>query len=239
MNALAVSLLLAASYGFGQSSGSAPAPGPAETKPLEFDVVSIRPSTRTDGAWGFPSTPDGFSAMNVPLRQLIKEAYSKDDDNLVVGGPSWIDSANFDVQAKVAPGDVAAVEKLPQSQRSAMLQPVLADRFHLIVHHETRQIPVFFLTVSKNGAHLEVQTPMSKNTKCMFHMPNIHTLSAENCTVGNLIAVLRNATGRIVLDHTGILGSYNYSAGLLTILLPTRPPPEGRLSSPRFKSSWA
>jgi uncharacterized protein (TIGR03435 family) len=211
MNPLAVSLLFAASYGFGQSSASAPSSAPAEAKPLAFDVVSIRPSARTDGAWSLHSTPDGYSAMNVPLRKLIEEAYSKYDDKLVVGGPSWIDSANFDMQAKLAPGDADAAQRLPYSQRSAMLQPVLIDRFHLIAHHETRQIPVFFLTASKQGAHLEVQANVTKNSGCMFHMPNIHTLSAENCTVDSLIQVLRPAAGRIVLDHTGLIGIYDFS----------------------------
>jgi uncharacterized protein (TIGR03435 family) len=209
--ALAVSLLFAATHVLGQSSNPSPSSAPGETKPLAFDVVSIRPSTRTDGAWGFPHTPDGFSAMSVPLRKLIEEAYSRDDDNLVVGGPSWIDSANFDIQAKLAPGDADAAQKLPQSQRSAMLQPVLIDRFHLIVHHETRQVPVFFLTISKQGAHLKVQPPATKNSGCMFHMPNIHTLSAENCAVGSLIQVLRNPAGRIVLDRTGLIGIYDFS----------------------------
>lgn len=209
--AFAISFLFATTHVFGQRGNPPPLSAPAETKPLAFDVVSIRPSTRTDGAWGFPSNPDGFSAMSVPLRKLIEEAYSEHDDNLVVGGPSWIDSANFDIQAKFAPGDADAAQKLPYSQRSAMLQPVLTDRFHLIVHHETRQIPVFLLTVSKQGAHLEVQTPVTGSSACMFHMPNIHTLSASNCTVGSLIQVLRQAAGRIVLDRTGLIGSYDFS----------------------------
>jgi uncharacterized protein (TIGR03435 family) len=45
----------------------------------------------------------------------------------------------------------------------------------------------------------------------MFHMPNIHTLSAENCGIGNLIDVLRHAAGRIVLDHTGLIGTYDFA----------------------------
>ena len=112
MNLLAVSLLFAASYGLGQGSASTPSSVPAETKPLAFDVVSIRPSDRTDGAWGFRPTSDGYSAMNVSLRKLIEEAYSKYDDKLVVGGPSWIDSANFDIQAKLPSADVDAAQKL-------------------------------------------------------------------------------------------------------------------------------
>lgn len=209
--ALAVSLLLATTYLFGQKGSSPPSPAPVATKALAFDVVSIRPSARTDGAYGFPSPPDGYSAMSVPLRKIIESAYSKFDDNLVVGGPSWVDSANFDVEAKFAPADVGAAQKLSPEQRSALLQPVLIDRFHLVVHHETRQIPVFFLTVSKQGAHLEAQTPAAKSSGCRFHMPNVHTLSADNCRVGNLVDVLRNAAGRIMLDHTGLTGVYEFS----------------------------
>jgi uncharacterized protein (TIGR03435 family) len=207
--ALAVSLLFATTHVFGQRCDPPPSSAPVETKPLSFDVVSIRPSTRTDGAYGFPSPPEGFSAMNVSLRELIKFAYSRDDDNLVLGGPSWIGSANFDVEAKLAPGDGAEAQKLTSSQRSAMLQPVLIDRFHLIAHHETRQIPVFFLTVSKGGARLQVSG--TNHSACMFHMPNIHTLSAKDCKVDSLINVLRNQAGRIILDHTGLTGTYDFA----------------------------
>src|SRR6185437_12371953 len=161
--ALAISLLLATTNLVGQKGNSPPSPAPVAATALAFDVVSIRPSARTDGAYGFPSPPDGYSAMSVPLRKIIESAYSKFDDNLVVGGPSWVDSANFDVEAKFAPADVGAAQKLSPEQRSALLQPVLIDRFHLVVHHETRQIPVFFLTVSKQGAHLEAQTPAAKS----------------------------------------------------------------------------
>jgi uncharacterized protein (TIGR03435 family) len=209
--ALAVSLLVATTHLFGQKGNSPPSPAPVATKALAFDVVSIRPSNRTDGAYGFPSPPDGYSAMSVPLRKIIESAYSKFDDNLVVGGPSWVDSANFDVEAKFAPADVGAAQKLSQEQRSALLQPVLIDRFHLVVHHETRQIPVFFLTVSKQGAHLESQRAGAESSRCMFHMPSPHALSADSCRVENLIQVLRNAAGRIVLDRTGLTGVYDFS----------------------------
>lgn len=202
-------LFVAAIDVFAQGSALPSSTAAAEGKPLTFDVVSIRPSNRTDGAYGFPSPPDGFSAMNVPLRELIKFAYSRDDDNLVVGGPSWIGSANFDVEARLAPSDASAVQKLNSNQRSIMLQPVLADRFHLVVHHEARQIPVYFLTVSKQGAHL--QPPGTEHSSCMFHMPSPHTLSADSCRVENLIQVLRNAAGRMVLDHTGLTGIYDFS----------------------------
>jgi uncharacterized protein (TIGR03435 family) len=201
----AIAILMACSaVVFGQSTA-------ATAKPLAFDVVSIRATARNDGAWSLQPTPDGYSAMSVSLRTLIEEAYSKSDDHLVVGGPSWISSAGFDMQAKLAPGDADAVQTLTPDQRSTMLQSVLIDRFHLIIHHETRKIPVFFLTVSRQGAHLEVHTPVAKNPRCIFHMPNIHTLSADSCRVDNLIQVLRNGAGRIVLDHTGLVGVYDFS----------------------------
>ncbi|HWB32479.1 MAG TPA: TIGR03435 family protein [Acidobacteriaceae bacterium] len=189
---------------FGQSTA-------ATAKPLAFAVVSIRHSTRTDGAWGFPNVQDGFSAMNVPLRKIIEAAYSMNDDDLVLGGPSWVDSANFDLEAKFAPEDVGAAQAMTSDQRSALLQPVLADRFHLVVHHETRPRPVFLLTVLKQGARLNPPSSAAANSRCLFHMPSVHTLSADNCKVENLIQVLRNNTGRIILDRTGLTGVYDFS----------------------------
>ncbi len=77
--------------------------------------------------------PDGLTGTNVTLKQLIRFAYRLHDSQ--VSGPSWIETARFDITAKV-------------------LAPVLADRFRLKFHHESKEIPVYLLVVAKGGPHL-------------------------------------------------------------------------------------
>lgn len=83
------------------------------------------------------------TATNVDLRELIQSAYWTDDDRLI-GGPDWIRSRTFDLEARAAAGTTA-------EQAMAMMRALLAERFKLAVHTETRQLPTYRLTRSKTG----------------------------------------------------------------------------------------
>jgi len=84
----------------------------------------------------------------MPLRPLIAVAYKRRDRWFeIVGGPTWMDSDGYDVNAK-ASGDASNEQMYP------MLQNLLADRFHLALRRETRELPVFALSVGKSGLKL-------------------------------------------------------------------------------------
>ena len=132
---------------------------PAVANILVFDVATIKPTARTDKAWQLLPTPDGYTGMNVSLRKLIELAYGVRDGKLILGGPPWIDSAKFDLEARFDPAQVPNVKDLTFRQRADMLQPLLADRLKLKIHHESRDFPAFLLVVDKRGLKLHESTP--------------------------------------------------------------------------------
>src|SRR5579863_8464560 len=117
-----------------------PAPRPA------FDVVSVKPTQGEPVNSGFRrASPGSLNAINVPVRMLIEYAYGVRDDQ-ISGGPSWLDTDRFEVVAK--PPEGADTSEAAKRLRT---QSLLADRFHLVFHRQTRELPVYVLTVAKNG----------------------------------------------------------------------------------------
>ena len=192
-----------------------------------FDVASIRPSSSTDGRALLQATPGRLAMTNLVLRRLILIAYDAQDDQLV-GGPGWINSANYDVEAK-ADGNPSV-----QQMEGPMLRSLLEERFRLTVHRETRQLAVYKLSISKGGPKL----PLSKEGSCIPYVtdssppkssatephPNYcglhaavngldHSLDGKGVTMAALAASLSRAynaaLGRNVIDGTGLAGSYD------------------------------
>ncbi len=141
------------------AQASAAAPQAAPSKPLTYEVVSIKPhkAYAQDGMW-WRTTPDGFSASGVALDNLIMDAYGLIMPEQISGLPGWTGADTFDIQAKMDEDSTAEIKKLPPKQRlsqmQTMMQAMLADRFQLKVHHEIRQLPVYDLAVAKGGAKL-------------------------------------------------------------------------------------
>jgi hypothetical protein len=135
-----------------------------DDKPLTFDVVSIRenksfPTPQNPPMYG--PTPDGYRLKDFGLGIVILTAYipSQGGDsaffnfNQVTGIPTWLPPTFYDIDAKVAEADLPNWRnpaKEPAMLR-AMLQAMLADRFKLAVHRENKEIPVYELTVARNG----------------------------------------------------------------------------------------
>jgi ribosomal protein L29 len=122
----------------------------ADVKVPAFDVVSVKPNKSDSGMVRVMGKPDGYAASNVSLKMLIQSAYGIRED-LVSGAPSWADSARFDIDAKVAGSDVDALKKLSPEQRRSILRPLLADRFKLKIHTETKQLPVYEIVLAKRA----------------------------------------------------------------------------------------
>jgi uncharacterized protein (TIGR03435 family) len=193
----------------------APAPTPAATKPRAFEVATIKPNNKNDGRWRLQPTPDGYTAMGVSLRKLVQEAYGVFDDKLLTGGPSWIDRDKFDLEAKFDAAAIPDAKNLTYRQRADMLQPLLADRFKLKVHHETKEFPVFNLVIAKSEPKLQETKP--ENVDDIGTGVTCHVLrnrggytQREDCMVASLEDLLRYATGRTVIDKTGLAGHYDF-----------------------------
>lgn len=192
----------------------------AHVKLPEFDVVSVRENKSDSGMMRSMYTPDGISVENFSLKNLLASAYNI-KPYLISGGPSWINSTGFDVQAKVAAEDVPLFKKLTATQRGLMLRKLLADRFHLTVHIETKTLPVYNLVVATNGPKLTAAAPdpppstdvdPSEKPKMRGRMsmgPGM--LKLESMPLSSLIDQLGYALDRPVIDKTGLTGKYDVS----------------------------
>jgi uncharacterized protein (TIGR03435 family) len=185
----------------------------AEKTPV-FDVISVKPS-KDDGRLRLRFTKDGFVATNLDLHDLIGESYLV-DDNQILSEPAWAKKQGFDVEAKVVGTDVAALGKMSFDERRAMFKQVLTERFKLAIHHETRELPVYALTIAKGGAKLKQGTTspdgpaISKRGPGMIKVgPGL--VSAVGTTIPYFVGVLSGELGRTVVDRTGLTGVYDIS----------------------------
>ncbi|HEV2618931.1 MAG TPA: TIGR03435 family protein [Acidobacteriaceae bacterium] len=136
-------------------------------------------------------------------------------ESRVIGGPQWIDSDadRYEINAKIDDADFATMQKDPhQHLESLMEQSLLADRFHLKVHFETRELPVYTLVVAKGGPRLTPAKPgeVARLTGTGDGQNNI--LTAQAMTIGQFVrSPLLRPEGRMVLDRTGLTGAYDFT----------------------------
>lgn len=113
---------------------------------LAFEVAAIKPnkSGSNDSHWNDHSSK--MTAANVTLRQLIAFAYGVHD--FQISGPDWLRAEHYDIRAE---GEAWA----SRDQRPLVLQNLLTDRFKLLIHRETKELPVYALVIAKDGVKLQ------------------------------------------------------------------------------------
>lgn len=149
-----------------------------------------------------------MTATNVTLRFLVAFAYDVRDFQLT-GGPKWLDAERYDVVARLD-HDAAAAEAKPSSENAInlrlRLRALLADRFQLVVHSETREMPIATLVVAKNGPHLEE----SKSDGVQI-WGQMGLLTCKKVSMKMFAErVLSQRLGRSVPDKTGIDGDFDF-----------------------------
>jgi uncharacterized protein (TIGR03435 family) len=130
-----------------------------QAAPPAFEVASVMPAApQTDGRVMVRMGGDAGQVdyTNVNLKQVLAKAY--DVRSYQIAGPSWIDSEHYDIIAKVPDG-------VPKEQIPAMLQALLAERFRMTVHRETKEQSVYAIVVGKNGPKL---TKYDENASPVF-----------------------------------------------------------------------
>jgi uncharacterized protein (TIGR03435 family) len=213
-------LLMVGLMAIGGSSvrGQEPSTATVDVKLPAFDVVSIKPNKSGGGMIRVMNRPDGYSASNISLKILIQAAYGIRED-LISGAPGWVDSARYDIDAKVDGADVEALKKLTPEQRRLILQPLLADRFKLKVHTETKQLPVYELVVAKGGSKLKeaivgdiyangIKGPDGVGRGGMVRMGR-GQLTAQGVPMSSVVNMLSQQLHRTVIDKTGLTGKYD------------------------------
>ena len=152
--------------------------------------------------------------MILNLQELIASAYDVPfgfEGRRIIGGPDWMRSQRYQIDAKIDDSQFAAMQKLaPYDQRTQvklMQQALLADRFKLKVHFETREMPAFELVVAKGGPKLTpAATPGERTQLGMLN----DTFTATNATLDQWIHSPFMG-GRNVINRTGLDGAYDFS----------------------------
>jgi uncharacterized protein (TIGR03435 family) len=222
-----------------QSPPPPPLPGPAQLPTKldptvvipQFDVISVKPGTDTRMLMQF--TPDGLRGSGITVRFLLYEGYGGINHEQVIGEPSWSNTQRFDIEAKVAPTDAPALGKMTFEQRRTMFQSILADRFKLVVHHETRELPIYVLSVAKGGPKLKPSAPDDPAGQAPRRVGLMITrgkVTANDTQLSTLLTVLSRTLGRTVIDKTGLTGNYDFT--LEYAPEEGGPPPPGEAAQP-------
>jgi bla regulator protein blaR1 len=198
----------------------------ASSPPLSFEVASIKPNHSGDMRLGIMFQPGRFTTTGATVKQLIALSYDVRDFQ-VTGGPSWISSDKFDIDAKEPEGLSDELEKLSPDQRhdkmGMLIQSLLADRFGLKVSHATKDLPVYALVVAKGGPKLQEAKAGDTYPNGMkgpdghplghgnFMRLGLGELEGQSVPVTFLAQELARQLGRNVLDQTGLKGSYDFT----------------------------
>jgi uncharacterized protein (TIGR03435 family) len=178
-----------------------------------WDVVSVRLNKTDTGPVGTRFMPDGLHSQRVRIRFLAAQAYGVNSD-LVSGIPKSLDALSFDVDAKLAGEDTAALPKLSPDQRRQLVKAVLVARFAWQAHWETKELPVYELVVAKGGPKLTPSPPSaSPDTKPDSGMLNMAsgTLTGKGITMSQLANGLAAEVERSVIDKTGLTARFDLS----------------------------
>jgi uncharacterized protein (TIGR03435 family) len=160
-----------------------------------FEVASVRAGE--PGQESIETGPGSLTMRHARLVACIRWAYNVQD--FQIAGPGWLHDVWFDVFAKSA-GEV------PVAQLREMLQQLLAERFKLAVHRDTKEMTTLVLTVAKGGHKLE---PTETEESPTFKTGQL-TATGRGATLEPLIALLSRELGEPVFDETGLKGKFNY-----------------------------
>ena len=180
-----------------------------------FDVASVKPSEERGMMYVRP-LPGGRLVVNAPARLMLMNAYGVQFSQLA-GAPDWLNSETWSVDARAGGNPT-------RDQMMLMLRSLLEERYHLKAHHESREMPVYALTVAKNGPKL----PAPKDGACATPVAGQPEPTAPPCgrvrismspqgvlmeggsaAISEITRVLAIALSRPVVDRTALSGTYD------------------------------
>src|ERR1700736_4824299 len=184
--------------------------GHAQEAPKQFEVASIKPADPNGRGMRGQMAPGGrLTANGVTVKFLIQQAYNIKEFQ-ITGGPSWIGSERYDISTK-AEGE----GQITPEQLRTMMQGLLADRFKLTFHRETKEMPVYALVVGKNGPKMHESERAPDGDREGRGRAQISLsrgqITAKGMSMTMLANQLSNRLGRNVLDKTGLTGNYDFT----------------------------
>jgi uncharacterized protein (TIGR03435 family) len=177
--------------------------------PPAFDVASVKQNTvginegPGHGPENVSKTPTSLTMQNVRLNSALKWAYQLQDDQ--ISGPVWLKSERYDIFAKTG-------TPVPEEELRRRLQNLLADRFGLKCHRETKVMPAFALVVAKDGPKLKKSAGDGESSITAVGKPEPgFTLDFLNTSVSQLADRISGSMGAPVVDMTGLKDRYNFT----------------------------
>ena len=156
---------LVASLAGGVAAAQAPQP-PADAP--AFEVATVKPNNSGDGRVMMQNQPGRYVATNVTLRLLIRNAYQLQDFQ-ITGGPGWMASDHFDINAKVPDEFRAMAPPAPGAgpgPLQLMIRALLTERFKLAIHNETKDAPIYALILARADGKLGPGLKKSRRRLC-------------------------------------------------------------------------
>jgi uncharacterized protein (TIGR03435 family) len=214
----------AAAFAAGQLRN--PLIGPAIDPESRFEVVSIKPSDPS-AQLRLGMTPGRLDIEGAPVRAVMAMVFPMER---LVGWPDGIDAERYTISAKMPDGASIAAQQVA-------IRNLLKDRFNLVTHTETRELPVYNLVVARRDGRLgpamketsaECQAtlkqyfeasrqgapaqaaPPSSVTRCYTSLPGVGAFGMNGGSIGTLATLLPQHVGRPVIDRTGLTGFYDY-----------------------------
>jgi len=204
-------------------------PAATASKPIHFEVATIK-QNKTGTYGGHGPTVDGYDQKNLLPVTYINIAFQIMETVRIQGLPDWCMTDKYDINAKIADSDIPEWRGHSATEFHTALQALLADRFHLKFHFETRGAPAYALVVAKNGPKFKAATP-GETYPNGFHdhagKPLLglgdkddpgsghRQLVAQAATMAQLAqdmsVVMYQTLGRQVVDKTGLTGPYDFS----------------------------
>jgi uncharacterized protein (TIGR03435 family) len=176
----------------------------AQTQPaVDFDAASVKIDRSGSGHTGIDRDGGLLRMTGVTLRVCLARAYQVTAPQ--ISGPDWIDTEKYDIVAKIAFDD-------KEGQMNVRLQRLLADRFKLTLHRETKESPVLALIVDKKGPKISEDEPAGTDDDGMTSKRG--HLDAKRVTMARLadfLASPRTGLAMPVVNGTGMTGIYSFS----------------------------
>ena len=164
-----------------------------------FDVASVKPANPNAVGSNTDSDPGRITMQNVTLKRCMMRAYEVPDIQ-ITGGPKWMDESRYDIEARA--GYAAQYAELNQ-----MLQTLLAERFHLKLHHETRSLQGYAIVVAKDGLKMKPSAPGTRG----HTNDNPGSVVSTGAPISRLALKLSVLLKVPVVDETGVNGSFDFT----------------------------
>ena len=171
-----------------------------------FEVATIKPSKPDDPRKAFIVQGRRFKIVNQPLSAILSFSYDVQAKQLI-GLPAWADTDKFDIDAE-PDGEGAPSGK----QWKRMIQKMVAERYKLTFHQEKRELPVYILSVARNGPKLTKSEGDPNGLPGLFFRGKLGDLGVRNANMGDFTGLMQRAVlDRPVLDQTGLKGRFDFT----------------------------